>query len=83
MTGFDLAMVALVPVVIGAGVVGARWLAGTVMDRIEAGEAEGEAAAQDAGVSMVPFGELPERDVRVVMARRALVIDADDFEGRN
>jgi hypothetical protein len=43
-TGFELAMVALVPVVIGAGIVGARWLAGKVLDRIERTEAEADAA---------------------------------------
>lgn len=93
MSGGGLAVAFLVPVVIGAGIVGARWLAGKAMDRIEAHAAEDERAdvlrqaqderGADAGVSMVPFGELPESQVRVVMARRALVIDANDFEGRN
>ena len=84
MRGFDLAMVALVPVVIGAGVVGARWLAGRLMGRIERNArrlAEGERTLVDC--PPVRFGELPESQVRVVMARRALVIDVNDLEGRN
>ena len=84
MTGFDLAMVALVPVVIGAGIVFARWVAGRVLDRIERNArrlAEGERTLVDC--PPVPFGELPESQVRVVMARRALVIDVNDLEGRN
>ena len=87
MTGFELATVALVPVVIGAGIVGARWLAGKVMDRIERGEAEADERLQSvivADAAAAPFGELDEVKVRAVMTRRrALVIDANDFEGRN
>ena len=45
MSGFDLAIVALAPVLIGAGVVGARWLAGRLHDRIERQQIEAEREA--------------------------------------
>ena len=69
---------AAVPIVIAAAFVAAEWLARRVMTAIERGQAE-------AVPPVAPFGELPEPQIRAVMAtrRRAVVVEINDLEGRN
>jgi hypothetical protein len=78
---------ALVATIAVAGVLAGGFVAAMAVSRwalASAARADAEAdELADAGVSMVPFGELPEPAVRVVMARRALVLDVNDLEGRN
>lgn len=82
MSGSGLALAFAVPIVIAAAFVAAMAVSRWALASVARAQAEAE-ARDDAGVSMVPFGELPEPQVRAVMAtrRRALVVGGSDIEG--